>query len=55
MLDLAVDSGLSFGSAEELTIVASLVDTVLQNVADTTRVRILVNGEPPKRWEDTWT
>lgn len=46
VLDLAVDSGLSFGSNEELTIVASLVDTTLQNVADTTRVRILVNGEP---------
>ncbi len=41
-----MDSGLSFGSSEELTIVAALVDTVLQNVADTTRVRILVNGEP---------
>lgn len=46
VLDLALDSGLSFGSSEELTIVAALVDTVLQNVADTTRVRILVNGEP---------
>jgi len=46
VLDLAVDSGLSFGSSEELAIVAALVDTVLQNVADTTRVRILVNGEP---------
>ncbi len=46
VLDLAVDSGLSFGSSEELTIVAALVDTVLQNVADTTHVRILVNGEP---------
>ena len=46
VLDLAVDSGLSFGSDEELAIVASLVDTTLQNVADTTRVRILVNGEP---------
>jgi hypothetical protein len=46
VLDLAVDSGLSFGSSEELTIVAALVDTVLQNVAETTRVRILVNGEP---------
>lgn len=46
VLDLAVDSGLSFGSAEELSIVASLVDTVLQNVANTQRVRILVNGEP---------
>lgn len=46
VLDLAVDAGLSFGSEEEMTIVASLVDTVLQNVADTTRVRILVNGEP---------
>ena len=46
VLDLAVDSGLTFGSDEELLIVASLVDTVLQNVAETTRVRILVNGEP---------
>jgi hypothetical protein len=46
VLDLAVDSGLSFGSDEELTIVASLVDTTLQNVAETSRVRILVNGEP---------
>jgi hypothetical protein len=46
VLDLAVDSGLSFGSDEELAIVGSLVDTTLQNVADTTRVRILVNGEP---------
>jgi germination protein M len=46
VLDLAVDAGLAFGSQEELTIVASLVDTVLQNVADISRVRILVNGEP---------
>ncbi|HZI65046.1 MAG TPA: GerMN domain-containing protein [Thermoanaerobaculia bacterium] len=46
VLDLAVDASLSFGSAEELSIVASLVDTVLQNVANTRRVRILVNGEP---------
>jgi hypothetical protein len=46
VLDLAVDAGLSFGSDEELAIVASLVDTTLQNVADTSRVRILVNGEP---------
>jgi len=46
VLDLAVDSGLSFGTDEELTIVAALVDTTLQNVADTNRVRILVNGEP---------
>ncbi len=46
VLDLAVDADLSFGSDEELSIVASLVDTTLQNVADTTRVRILVNGEP---------
>ena len=46
VLDLAVDAGLSFGSDEELTIVATLVDTVLQNVADTRKVRILVNGEP---------
>jgi len=46
VLDLAVDADLSFGSDEELSIVGSLVDTTLQNVADTTRVRILVNGEP---------
>ncbi len=46
VLDLAVDSSLSFGSAEELSIVASLVDTTLQNVANTARVTILVNGEP---------
>ena len=46
VVDLAVDAGLSLGSEEEMTIVASLVDTVLQNVAETTRVRILVNGEP---------
>ena len=46
VLDLALDSSLSFGSDEELTIVAALVDTTLQNVADTSRVRILVNGEP---------
>lgn len=46
VLDLAMDAGLAFGSDEEMTIVASLVDTVLQNVAETTRVRILVNGEP---------
>jgi len=46
MVDLAVDSGLSFGSEEELSIVASLVDTILQNVAETNRVGILVNGEP---------
>jgi len=46
VLDLAVDSGLSFGSDEEIGIVASLVDTVLQNVAETRSVRILVNGEP---------
>lgn len=46
VLDLSVDASLSFGSAEELSIVASLVDTALQNVANTRRVRILVNGEP---------
>jgi germination protein M len=46
VLDLAVDAGLAFGSDEELTIVASLVNTTLQNVAETSRVRILVNGEP---------
>jgi hypothetical protein len=46
VVDLAVDAGLSFGSEEELSIVASLVDTILQNVADTNRVGILINGEP---------
>ena len=46
VLDLAVDSALTFGSDEELTIVGSLVNTTLQNVAETSRVRILVNGEP---------
>jgi hypothetical protein len=46
VLDLAVDAGLAFGSDEELSAVASLVNTVLQNVADTQRVRILKNGEP---------
>jgi len=46
VVDFALDSSLTFGSDEELTIVASLVDTILQNVADTSRVRILINGEP---------
>jgi hypothetical protein len=41
-----VDAGLSFGSAEELAIVASVVNTMLQNLAETRSVRILVNGEP---------
>ncbi len=46
VLDLSVDSSLSCGSEEELSIVAALVDTTLQNVANTQRVRVLVNGEP---------
>ena len=46
VLDLGIDPAPSLGSSEEVTIVAALVDTVLQNVADTTRVRLLVNGEP---------
>jgi len=46
VLDLAMDASLSFGSDEELSIVAALVDSTLQNVAYTTHVRILVNGEP---------
>jgi spore germination protein GerM len=46
VLDLAMDPSPSYGSSEEVTIVAALVDTVLQNVAGTTRVRLLVNGEP---------
>jgi germination protein M len=45
VLDLGLEAP-SLGSTEELAIVAALVDTVLQNVADTTRVRLLVNGEP---------
>jgi germination protein M len=46
VLDLGIDPAPSLGSSEEVTIVAALVDTVLQNVAGTTRVRLLVNGEP---------
>ena len=46
VLDLSVDPAPALGSSEEVTIVAALVDTVLQNVAGTTRVRLLVNGEP---------
>ena len=46
VLDLAMDSGIAFGSDDELAVLATLVDTTLQNVADTSRVRILVNGEP---------
>jgi len=46
VLDLAMDPPPSLGSSEEVTIVAALVDTVLQNVSGTTRVRLLVNGEP---------
>src|SRR5262245_52372324 len=46
VLDLAVDSALTFGSDEDLASVGSLVNTPLQNVADTSRVRILVNAEP---------
>jgi germination protein M len=46
VLDLGMDPPPSLGSSEEVTIVAALVDTVLQNVASTTRVRLLVNGEP---------
>jgi len=46
VLDLGVDASLAVGSEEEMTVVAALVDTVLQNVADTTRVRILIHGEP---------
>ena len=55
VLDLAVDAGLSFGSDEELTIVAALVDTTLQNVADTTRrlgirsTASLPNSRRPRR------
>jgi spore germination protein GerM len=46
VLDLGMDPPPSLGSSEEVTIVAALVDTILQNVAGTTRVRLLVNGEP---------
>lgn len=46
VLDLAIDPAPSLGSSEEVTIVAALVDTVLQNVSGTNRVRLLVNGEP---------
>ncbi len=46
VLDLGIDPAPSLGSSEEVTIVAALVNTVLQNVAETTRVRLLVNGEP---------
>src|SRR5438445_9360663 len=46
VLDLAIDPAPALGSSEEVMIVAALVDTVLQNVAGTTRVRFLVNGEP---------
>ena len=46
VIDVAADAGLTYGSDEELTLVAALVDTMLQNVAETNRVRILVNGEP---------
>jgi hypothetical protein len=46
VLDLALDASLTFGSDEELTIVGALVDTTLHNVAETSRVRILINGEP---------
>ena len=46
VLDVAMDASLAFGSDEELSIVAALVDSTLQNVADTNHVRILVNGEP---------
>jgi len=46
VLDLALDSGLTFGSDEELTLIGALVNTTLHNVAETSRVRILVNGEP---------
>jgi germination protein M len=36
----------SAGSAEELAAVGAIVDTLLQNLAQTDRVRILVNGNP---------
>ncbi|MGH9443948.1 MAG: GerMN domain-containing protein [Thermoanaerobaculia bacterium] len=36
----------SAGSSEELAAVGAIVDTLLQNLAQTDRVRILVNGNP---------
>ena len=48
VVDLNVDPAWSraAGSAEETAAVAAVVDTLLQNLAQTDRVRILVNGNP---------
>jgi hypothetical protein len=54
VLDLAVDQGSASGRTRSSRSSASLVDTTLQNVADTSRVRILVNGEPAETSGGTW-
>jgi hypothetical protein len=48
VVDLNVDPAWSrsAGSDEETVVVAAIVDTLLQNLAQTDRVRILVNGNP---------
>jgi Sporulation and spore germination len=47
VLDLAADEkSRQMGSDEELQVVAAIVDTTLQNVAETEHVQILLNGEP---------
>ena len=48
VVDLNVDPAWarSAGSDEELAAVGAVVDTLLQNLAQTDRVRILVNGNP---------
>jgi Sporulation and spore germination len=46
VLDVAADEKTrQMGSDEELQLVAAIVDTTLQNVAETEHVQILVNGE----------
>ncbi len=46
VVDFDVDAGWAraAGSAEELTAVGAIVDTLLQNLAGTDRVKILING-----------
>ncbi len=48
VVDFNVDSewARSAGSSDELAAVGAIVDTLLQNLAQTDRVRILVNGNP---------
>ena len=48
VVDFNVDSAWarSAGSSDELAAVGAIVDTLLQNLAQTDRVRILVNGNP---------